>query len=121
MIRKNREFDPETTSDFDGHVTSISDRSSNDACANLVMSNVDNDLPVMSIVTTSLGCVLPINDHREKICRRYNSTFRINGYEVHPYVRTMEQVVRQEVIEVVVEKGSETRPEQRKYNGRVVF
>ena len=33
----------------------------------------------------------------------------------------MEQVVRQEVIEVVVEKGSETRPEQRKYNGRVVF
>ena len=121
MIRKNREFDPETTSDFDGHVTSINDRSSNDACANLVMPNVDNDLPVMSIVTTSLGCVLPINDHRKKICRRYNSTFRINGYEVHPYVRTMEQVVRQEVIEVVVEKGSETRPEQRKYNGRVVF
>ena len=33
----------------------------------------------------------------------------------------MEQVVRQEVIEVVVEKDSETRPEQRKYNGRVVF
>ena len=78
--------------------------------ADLVMTNVDKYLSVMSIITTSFGCVLPTKDYLEKVCRRYRSNFRNDGYEVHPNTRGqgMEEIVRQEVMEVVHTSGTKS-------------
>ena len=66
--RKRREFDPNKAPDLDGLAAPIKgvEHAAMQA-EDLDMPHVDNDLPAIPIVTTSLGgFALPAEEHREK-------------------------------------------------------